>query len=95
MGILDIVDEYDRVEALYFTGGAEDKDKDLLRAYEIAQAKCVRDKLPLQVPYRHLVSMVQITEDFDGVMEILMRTEGIVEIAPADRGGPIATGQLR
>ena len=85
LGILDTVDEYDRVEALYFTGGAEDKDKDLLRAYEIAQAKCVRDKLPLHVPYRHLVSLVQITEDFDGVMEILMRAEGIVEIAPADR----------
>ncbi len=95
LGILDTVDEYDRVEALYFTGGAEDKDKDLLRAYEIAQAKCVRDKLPLHVPYRHLVSLVQITEDFDGVMEILMRAEGIVEIAPGGPGGPIATGQLR
>jgi lysyl-tRNA synthetase class 1 len=85
LGILDTVDEYDRVEALYFNGGAEDKDKDLLRAYEIAQAKCVRDKLPLHVPYRHLVSLVQIAEDFNGVLEILKRAEGIVEIPPADR----------
>jgi lysyl-tRNA synthetase, class I len=85
LGILDVVDEYDKIEALYFNGGAEDKDKDLLRAYEIAQPKCVRGKLPLQVPYRHLVSLVQITEDFDGVVDILKRAENINELAPEDR----------
>lgn len=85
LGILDVVDEYDRIEALFFNGGADEKEKDLLRAYEIAQPKCVREKLPLQEPYRHLVSLVQITEDFNGVVDILKRAKNIVEVSEADR----------
>ncbi|MFA5314110.1 MAG: lysine--tRNA ligase [Methanomassiliicoccales archaeon] len=85
LGLLDAVDEYDKVESMYFKGGADEKDKDLLRAYEIAQPKHVRDKLPLQVPYRHLVSMVQSTEEFEGVVKILMRSENISEMQQEDR----------
>ncbi|QLH75278.1 MAG: lysine--tRNA ligase [Methanomassiliicoccales archaeon] len=85
LGILDVVDEYDRVEAMYFKGGADEKDKDLLRAYEIAQPRCVREKLPIQVPYRHLVSLVQITDDFEGVVQILKRAENIAELPSEDR----------
>lgn len=85
LGILDTVDEYDRVESLYFNGGADEKDKDLLRTYEIAQAKGVREKLPLHVPYRHLVSLVQIADDFSGVLSILKRAEGIADISAEDQ----------
>ncbi|OPY31378.1 MAG: Lysine--tRNA ligase [Methanomassiliicoccales archaeon PtaU1.Bin124] len=85
LGILDVVDEYDQVEAMYFNGGAEDKDKDFLRAYEIAQPKCVRTKLPLHVPYRHLVSLVQISDGFEGIVDILKRTENVAELLPEDR----------
>ncbi|HSV42906.1 MAG TPA: lysine--tRNA ligase [Methanomassiliicoccales archaeon] len=83
-GVLDTVDEYDRIEALYFNGGADEKDKDLLRTYELAQPKCVREKLPLHVPYRHLVSMAQISDRFEGVLDILKRAEGLVEVPEAD-----------
>ena len=57
-----MVDEYDHIESLYFNGGADEKEKDLLRAYEIAQPKSVRTTLLMQVPYRHLVHVVQTAE---------------------------------
>lgn len=83
-GILDMVDEYDRIERLYYKGGAEEKELDLLRAYELAQPKFVRTQMPLQVPYRHLVNVVQIADSFEGVIEILKRTEHISEISQFD-----------
>jgi lysyl-tRNA synthetase class 1 len=84
MGILDVVDEYDHIESLYFNGGADEKEKDLLRAYEIAQPKGVRTKLPMQVPYRHLVHVVQTAETFEGIMAMIERTEGLGLPAPED-----------
>jgi lysyl-tRNA synthetase class 1 len=84
MGILDIVDEYDKVEALYFNGGADEKEKDLLRAYEIAQPAAVRSRLPLQVPYRHLVSVAQISDSFEGAVKVLQRSMDIPEISGED-----------
>ncbi len=53
LGILDMVDEYDRVENMYYCGGCEERDRDLLRGYELSQPEGPRSKLPLQVPYRH------------------------------------------
>jgi lysyl-tRNA synthetase class 1 len=79
MGILDLADEYDRMERLYFVGGATDNEKNDVRAYEIAQHNNVPQKLPLQVPYRHLVNVVQMADDFDGVLSILKRTEDLSE----------------
>jgi lysyl-tRNA synthetase class 1 len=83
-GILDIVDEYDKVEGLYFNGGADEKEKDLLRAYEIAQPCEVRERMPLQVPYRHLVSVAQIADSFEGVITVLKRSMDIEDISQKD-----------
>lgn len=77
MGTLDMADEYDRMERLYFEGGYAEVEEDTVRAYEIAQHNRVPDSLPLQVPYRHLVNVVQMTDSFEGVLEILGRTEDI------------------
>jgi lysyl-tRNA synthetase class 1 len=85
MGIIDSVDEYDHIETLYYDGGADDKEKDLLRAYELAQPECARPKKPLQVPYRHLVSLVQMAPDTNGVLDIIMRTEDLAAIGKEDR----------
>lgn len=41
--------------------------------------------MPLQIPYRHLVSVVQIADSFEGVLEILKRTERVESIEPQDR----------
>jgi lysyl-tRNA synthetase, class I len=84
LGVLDVVDEYDKVESWYYKGGVEERDKDLLRAYELAQPSGVSGQMPLQVPYRHLVQIVQITHSFDMMLEILKRSERITEIREED-----------
>ncbi len=77
LGILDMVDEYDRIERLYYEGGATDKEEDLVRAYELSQPHGPRDEMPMQIPYRHLVNVVQISKDFDDILETLRRTEDL------------------
>jgi len=84
LGVLDAVDEYDRIERIYFEGQADEKSADLLRAYELSQPNGVSGVPPLQVPYRHLVSVVQISDDFDTILEILKRTEHIAEVSEED-----------
>jgi len=84
LGILDVVDEYDRVEKMYYEGGVDEKEKDLLRAYEIGQPDGPREHIPLQIPYRHLVSVVQIADSFDGVLALLKRTEHLAEVEQKD-----------
>jgi len=84
LGILDVVDEYDRVEKMYYEGGVDEKEKDLLRAYEIGQPDGPREHIPLQIPYRHLVSVVQIADTFDGVLALLKRTEHLAEVEQKD-----------
>lgn len=74
MGILDISDEYDRMESLYFSKEFSEKEENSVRAYEIAQHNRIPEVQPVEVPYRHLVNVVQMAEDFDGVSEILKRT---------------------
>ncbi|MCU0860983.1 MAG: lysine--tRNA ligase, partial [Methanomassiliicoccales archaeon] len=62
----------------------EERDRDLLRAYELAQPKGVRGQMPLHIPYRHLVQVVQITNNFDVMLEILKRSEHLSEIRDED-----------
>jgi len=74
-GTLDMADEYDRMERAFFSGEYTDAEDNTVRAYEIAQHNNVPDKLPLQIPYRHLVNVVQMASTFEGVLDILGRTE--------------------
>jgi lysyl-tRNA synthetase class 1 len=82
LGILNLVDEYDQTEKNFFGEGGEEKSEriekiegDLGRTYELSQPFSIPDKLPFQIPYRHLVSVVQIKDDFVSILEILKRTE--------------------
>ena len=53
-----------------------------MSAYLIARNNLSPEKLPAQVPDGHLVNLVQIADDFDGVLKILERTgylEGATE----------------
>lgn len=84
LGVLDVVDEYDKVEGWFYRGGVEERDRDLLRAYQLAQPSGARERMPLQIPYRHLVSVVQIADSFDGVLDILKRTEQVESIDARD-----------
>ncbi|HDO19224.1 MAG TPA: lysine--tRNA ligase, partial [Thermoplasmatales archaeon] len=75
LGILDLVDEYDEEERVYF--GVEEERrgmKDLKRTYELSQPYGIPKALPLQIPYRHLATVVQITKDWNGILNILRRT---------------------
>jgi len=82
LGILNLVDEYDSTETRYFEGSIDDKSKriekieeDLARTYELSQPFDIPSKPPPHIPYRHLVSVVQIKDDLEGILDILKRTE--------------------
>ena len=78
LGVLNLVDEYDLQERVYFKEEEEIKGmKDLKRTYELSQPYEIPKKMPIQLPYRHLVTLIQIGENWDDVKEILQRTEQI------------------
>ncbi|MGC9307185.1 MAG: lysine--tRNA ligase [Thermoplasmatota archaeon] len=84
-GLLDLVDEYDRYERAYY--GEEDAElKEGTRIYELSQPSWTpSEHLPVQVPYRHLVTVVQIADDFDGMLAILRRNGEIDQLSDYDR----------
>jgi len=85
LGILDMVDEYDRVEAQRYSGQGE---ADLSRAYDLSQPNGPAPSLPWQVPYRHLVTLVQSAGGFDGVVAGLKRM-GKADSLDADAAGAL------
>jgi lysyl-tRNA synthetase class 1 len=92
LGILNLVDEYDATEKIYFEGSPDEKSKriekieeDLGRTYELSQPFSLPTKLPLQIPYRHLVSVVQLKDDYEGVLGILKRTEHFETLDEKDK----------
>jgi len=74
-GLLSFVDEFDQWERMYF-GEEEQKKgiKDLDAIYELSQPKELPTNLPIQVPYRHLVTLVQIQKDWDELKPMLQRS---------------------
>jgi lysyl-tRNA synthetase class 1 len=80
LGILNLVDEYDRWERVYFN--VEERIpgmKDLKRTYELSQPKKVPEKIPCQIPYRHMVTLIQIAKNWNEIKKILIRTNQIPE----------------
>ena len=74
-GLLNLVDEYDQVERMYF--GEEDQIKgykDLDSIYELSQPSQIPSSIPYQIPFRHLVTVVQIGESWIEVKDILYRS---------------------
>jgi lysyl-tRNA synthetase class 1 len=78
IGLLNLVDEYDQLERVYFKKEEEIKGmKDLEKTYELSQPYEIPDKIPFQLPYRHLVTLVQIGKSWKDVKNILLRTDQI------------------
>ena len=73
IGILDMADEYDRMESLFFSGGATEAEENAVRAYELSKHNRIPKSIPLHIPYRHLVNVVQMADDVDNVVQILKR----------------------
>jgi len=80
LGVLNLVDEYDQQERVYH--GKEEKIKgmkDLQKTYELSQPYNIPKTMPYQLPYRHLVTLIQIGENWKDVKQILKRTNQIPE----------------
>ncbi len=72
-GLLDLVDEYDKYEEEYFEG----EDEDMKKIYELSQIDEVPKRKPLRIPYRHLVNLVQIYDDYEKMWKVVTENEQI------------------
>ncbi len=78
LGLLNLVDEFDKEERVYY--GKEEAIKgmkDLKKTYELSQPYRIPESIPFQLPYRHLVTLIQIGESWNEVKKILLRTNQI------------------
>ncbi len=78
LGLLNLVDEYDKEESVYF--GKEEAIKgmkDLKKTYELSQPYSIPKTIPYHLPYRHLVTLIQIGKNWEEIKEILLRTKQI------------------
>ena len=74
-GMPIIADEYDKVEREYYALKASGGEMDnTMRAYEISRNNVIPEKQPVQVPYGHLVNLVQLTDSMEDMFDILRRT---------------------
>ncbi|MFW6037936.1 MAG: lysine--tRNA ligase [Candidatus Saliniplasma sp.] len=80
LAILDLVDEYDQNEEQYFEG----EDDDLKRVYELSQVDKVPDEKPERIPYRHLVNLVQIYDDYEAIWKVAKDTGQITRGSERD-----------
>jgi lysyl-tRNA synthetase class 1 len=82
--LLKFADEYERVERIYFgieKATAQEDEVDIRRTYELSQVHKVPSKF-FQVPYSHLITVAQITEDWKKARDIIGRN---VELSGLDK----------
>lgn len=79
-GLLDLVDEYDKYEEEYFEG----QDKDMKKIYELSQIDEVPKRKPFRIPYRHLVNLVQIYNDYEKIWKVVTEGEQVDSLDEAD-----------
>jgi len=78
LGLLQLVDEFEEWERVYHQAQpARAGMNDVERTYALSLPRNVPGKLPLQVPYRHLVTLAQMSSSFDEVVRTLQRTEDV------------------
>jgi len=79
-GLLNLVDEYDQFERIFFGKNEIIKGmKDIEKIYELSQPYKIPKKIPFQIPYKHLVTIAQISKDWMDIKKILLRTKQIPE----------------
>lgn len=84
MGLLDMADEYDRMETAFFSREFTEAEENAVRAYEIAQHNNVPSRQPVEVSMRHLCNVVQIAEGFEAQVEVIKRTVDLSEASAGD-----------
>ena len=85
MGLLSLVDEFDRYEGDYLDRGADaETGDDSARTYQLSMVDPSALSEPsikkIGVPYRHLVTLAQLTEDETVLRDKICRSEGIASI---------------
>jgi len=85
LGILDLIDRYDHYEQVYFDAKEGFDTQEEKRVYELSQIRGVPGQIPLQVPYRHLTTLVQIEPDIAKMIDKLKRSALISDLDESDR----------
>lgn len=81
LGLLTLIDEYDKEEEVYFGEEVSLKGmKEFKRIYELSQPYHIPKTMPLHLPYRHLVTLSQMANTWPKVKEILLRTGQIPKL---------------
>jgi lysyl-tRNA synthetase class 1 len=79
LDVIKIYEDYDRCERIYYDVEkvSENKQKKEKRIYELSQVYRVPERIPLQVPFRHLCNLLQINGgNIDDCMTLLDVKQG-------------------
>ena len=77
LGLLNIVDRYDKTEQDYYDGILDDNEK---RAFELSQVGKISKEKPNLLPYKHLVTLAQSKTNLNEIIEALKRSEEVKDI---------------
>ncbi|MGA1819415.1 MAG: lysine--tRNA ligase [Thermoplasmatota archaeon] len=87
LGILNLVDEFDRYEENFYKDESADDPDDMKRTYMLSMVRGAGDRKDMEhlvnVPYRHLVTLTQLASDIDQMVDMIKRSEGIEEMSGA------------
>ncbi len=92
--LLDLYDEYDRVEELYFSGGEGRREEQLSRIYELSQVEGVPARKPQRVPFRFAAVLSQVVGEREERGLEIMRERGFL-VQPEEEDLRRALGRLR
>jgi lysyl-tRNA synthetase class 1 len=74
LDVIKLYEDYDRCERIYYGSESvsENRASKEKRIYELSQVERALDKMPTQIPFRHLCSLIQIQDgNVDGMIESL------------------------
>ena len=87
LDVLKLYEDYDRAERVYFGAeqmSAKRRDRER-RVYELSQLARAPERMPPQVPFRHLCNLIQIRDgDVEGTVTALVQDLGLAAPAAAD-----------
>jgi len=77
LGLLNMVDRYDKTEQDYHEGVLDDNEK---RAFELSQVSKISEEKPNILPYKHLVTLAQSKTNLNEIIEALERSGEVKDI---------------
>lgn len=80
--LIQLIEDYEHIERLYYgvdKPSPQEDAEELKRTYELSQLAKAESKF-FQVPYRHLISTVQIKNNWEELIKTLARTEHLAKL---------------